>query len=72
MNAPFRFHSVCSGIEAASVAWEHVGWRAAAFAEIDPFLCAVLADWQRASGLIHIPNAMHWIGERISLVEGLE
>jgi hypothetical protein len=37
------FGSVCSGIEAASVAWEPLGWRAAWFAEIEPFPCAVLA-----------------------------
>ena len=37
------FGSVCSGIEAASVAWAPLGWRAAWFAEIGPFPCAVLA-----------------------------
>ena len=37
------FGSVCSGIEAASVAWHPLGWRAAWLAEIDPFACAVLA-----------------------------
>jgi DNA (cytosine-5)-methyltransferase 1 len=38
-----RFGSVCSGIEAASVAWHPLGWQAAWFAEIEPFPCAVLA-----------------------------
>lgn len=38
-----NFGSVCSGIEAASVAWRPLGWRAAFFSEIDPFPCAVLA-----------------------------
>jgi DNA (cytosine-5)-methyltransferase 1 len=38
-----RYLSVCSGIEAASVAWGPLGWRAAAFSEIEPFPCAVLA-----------------------------
>lgn len=38
-----RFGSVCSGIEAASVAWEPLGWKAAWFAEIEPFPSAVLA-----------------------------
>ena len=37
-----RFGSVCSGIEAASVAWNPLGWEAAWFAEIEPFPCAVL------------------------------
>ena len=36
------YGSVCSGIEAASVAWEPLGWRAAFFSEIEPFPCAVL------------------------------
>lgn len=38
-----RFGSVCSGIEAASVAFAPLGWRAAWFSEIDPFPSAVLA-----------------------------
>ena len=38
-----KFGSVCSGIEAASVAWHPLGWQAAWFAEIEPFPCAVLA-----------------------------
>lgn len=38
-----RFGSVCSGIEAASVAWNPLGWEAAWFSEIEPFPCAVLA-----------------------------
>jgi DNA (cytosine-5)-methyltransferase 1 len=37
-----KFGSVCSGIEAASVAWESLGWKAAWFSEIEPFPCAVL------------------------------
>lgn len=35
--------SVCSGIEAASVAWHTLGWRPVAFSEIEPFACAMLA-----------------------------
>jgi DNA (cytosine-5)-methyltransferase 1 len=38
-----RYGSVCSGIEAASVAWEPLGWTPAWFCEIDPFPSAVLA-----------------------------
>lgn len=37
------FGSVCSGIEAASVAWEPLGWKAAWFSEIERFPSAVLA-----------------------------
>lgn len=38
-----RYGSVCSGIEAASVAWHPLGWSAAWLAEIEPFPSAVLA-----------------------------
>lgn len=37
-----RYLSVCSGIEAATVAWHELGWKAAAFSEIEPFPSAVL------------------------------
>ena len=43
MEARMRFGSVCSGIEAASVAWNPLGWRAAWLSEIEPFPAAVLA-----------------------------
>jgi len=38
-----RFSSVCSGIEAASVAWNPLGWHAAWFSEIEPYPCSALA-----------------------------
>lgn len=38
-----RYLSVCSGIEAATVAWAPLGWSPVAFSEIEPFPCAVLA-----------------------------
>jgi len=37
-----KFGSVCSGIEAASVAWNSLGWEAAWLSEIEPFPSAVL------------------------------
>lgn len=40
---PIRFLSVCSGIEAASVAWGPLGWRAVAFGEIDKAASRLLA-----------------------------
>ena len=40
---PITYGSVCSGIEAATVAWHPLGWRADWYAEIEPFPCAVLA-----------------------------
>lgn len=42
------FASVCSGIEAATLAWHPLGMRAAWYAEIEPFPSAVLAH--------HYPN----------------
>jgi DNA (cytosine-5)-methyltransferase 1 len=38
-----KFGSVCSGIEAASVAWNPLGWKAQFVSEIDAFPCAALA-----------------------------
>jgi DNA (cytosine-5)-methyltransferase 1 len=46
-----KFLSICSGIEAASVAWGPLGWEAVAFSEIEPFPCAVLAHHYP-----HVPN----------------
>jgi DNA (cytosine-5)-methyltransferase 1 len=38
-----KYLSVCSGIEAATVAWHPLGWSPVAFAEIEKFPSAVLA-----------------------------
>jgi DNA (cytosine-5)-methyltransferase 1 len=43
-----RYGSVCSGIEAATVAWHPLGWEPQWFSEIAPFPCKVLAH--------HYPN----------------
>jgi len=40
-----RYLSVCSGIEAATVAWDHWGFEPAGFSEIDPFCCALLETY---------------------------
>jgi DNA (cytosine-5)-methyltransferase 1 len=37
-----RYLSVCSGIEAATVAWHHMGWTPVAFSEIEKFPSQVL------------------------------
>lgn len=39
-----RYVSLFSGVEAATLAWEPLGWEAVAFAEIEPFPSAVLAE----------------------------
>jgi DNA (cytosine-5)-methyltransferase 1 len=38
-----KYLSVCSGVEAATVAWHHMGWQAAGFSEIEKFPSEVLA-----------------------------
>jgi len=43
MEREMIFGSLCSGIEAASVAWSPLGWQSAFFSEIDPFPSAVLS-----------------------------
>ena len=43
IGEPLRFLSVCSGIEAASVAWKPLGWQCIGVAEIEPFPAFVLA-----------------------------
>ena len=43
-----KYLSVCSGVEAATVAWHSLGWQPVAFSEIEPFPSAVLA--------YHYPN----------------
>ena len=43
MTVKLRYGSVCSGIEAATVAWHPLGWEPAFFSEIEPAPRAVLA-----------------------------
>jgi DNA (cytosine-5)-methyltransferase 1 len=51
-----RYLSVCSGIEAVSVAWGPLGWQPAMFAEIDPFCCWLLRSRYGASRPMHMPS----------------
>ncbi|MEG5846004.1 phage N-6-adenine-methyltransferase [Enterobacter hormaechei] len=47
-----RYGSVCSGIEAASKAWEPLGWKPGWFSEIEPFPSSVLAHhWPEVTNL---------------------
>lgn len=46
-----KYLSVCSGIEAATVAWHSLGWTPFAFAEIEKFPSAVLSHHYP-----HVPN----------------
>ena len=47
-----KYLSVCSGIEAATMAWHDLGWTPAGFSEIEPFPSAVLAH--------HYPNVTNF------------
>ena len=51
-----RYLSVCSEIEAVSVAWRPLGWEAAMFAEIDPFCAWLLRSRYGASRPLHMPS----------------
>ena len=46
-----RYVSVFSGVEAATLAWDQLGWEPVAFSEIDPFPAAVLAE-----RFLNVPN----------------
>ena len=48
---PLNYLSICSGIEAATVAWHPLGWHPVGFSEIDPFARAVLAHHYPATPL---------------------
>lgn len=37
-----KYGSICSGVEAVTLAWRHLGWTPAFFAEVEPFPAAVL------------------------------
>lgn len=61
-----KYGSVCSGIEAASKAWEPLGWKPAWFSEIEPFPSAVLAHhWPEVTNL----GDMTKIAEAVSVGE---
>jgi len=66
-----RYISVCSGIEAATVAWHDLGWTPVAFSEIEPFPSAVLQHHYP-----HVPNVgdmtkfKEWNLEPIDLLVG--
>ncbi len=70
-RALMRYLSVCSGIEAASVAWEPLGWLPVAFAEIDPFPCAVLAHhWPAVPNWGDITKHENWPNAAIDVLVG--
>jgi DNA (cytosine-5)-methyltransferase 1 len=51
-----RYLSICSGIESATVAWHPLGWQAVAYAEVDPFPCAVLHHHYGSARPLRMPD----------------
>lgn len=65
------YGSVCSGIEAASVAWSPLGWQTAFVSEIEPFPCAVLAHhYPTVPNLGDMTKFKEWPDAAIDLLVG--
>nr|WP_244494100.1 DNA cytosine methyltransferase [Mesorhizobium sp. Root172] len=66
-----RYGSVCSGIEAASVAWKPLGWQAAFLSEIEKFPSAVLAHHHpNVPNLGDMTKYKDWSDDAIDLLVG--
>jgi DNA (cytosine-5)-methyltransferase 1 len=66
-----KFLSVCSGIEAATVAWHPMGWQAFAYSEIEPFPSAVLAHhYPHTPNLGDMTKFKEWPNAAIDLLVG--
>lgn len=63
--------SICSGIEAATVAWHPLGWTPVGFAEIEPFPSAVLAHhYPNVPNLGDMTKYKEWNIERPEILVG--
>jgi len=68
-----KYLSVCSGIEAATVAWHSLGWEPLAFSEIEPFPRKVLAHHYPdvpCHGDFTVLRDQNWITDANLLVGG--
>ena len=66
-----KYLSVCSGIEAATVAWHPLGWKPVAFSEIEPFPSAVLAHhYPTVPNVGDMTKHQEWNLESIDLLVG--
>jgi len=67
-----NYLSVCSGIEAATVAWHPLGWNPVGFAEIEPFPSAVLAHhYPNVTNFGDMTNFKEWnLGTNVDLLVG--
>jgi len=74
-----QYLSLFSGIEAASVAWHPLGWRAVAFAETEPFpwrgktadQCPDSPRYRALGNSMAVP-VMRWIGQQIDAATNFE
>ena len=66
-----RYGSVCSGVEAATVAWHPLGWEPQWFSEIEPFPSAVLAHhYPEVPNLGDMTKFKEWTDDPIDLLVG--
>ena len=67
----FSYLSVCSGIEAATVAWKPLGWKPVGFSEIEKFPCEVLQHhYPNVPNLGDMTNYKEWQIEKPDVVIG--
>jgi DNA (cytosine-5)-methyltransferase 1 len=62
--------SVCSGIEAATVAWEPLGLKAIAYSEIDKFPCALLEHYYPTPNLGDMTQFSRWQDAEFDVLVG--
>jgi DNA (cytosine-5)-methyltransferase 1 len=67
-----NYLSVCSGIEAATVAWHHMGWKPVGFSEIEKFPSQVLAHhYPQVTNFGNMTKYKEWnINDSIGLLVG--
>lgn len=66
-----KYGSVCSGVEAASLAWEPIGWQPQFFSEIDAFPSAVLKHrWPNVPNLGDMNKFKEWPNADIDVLVG--
>jgi len=66
-----KYGSVCSGVEAATVAWHPLGWEPQWFSEIEKFPSAVLAHhYPNTPNLGDMTNFKEWPNDPINLLVG--
>lgn len=66
-----KYLSVCSGIEAATVAWHPLGWTPVGFSEIEPFCCSLLKQrFPNVPNYGDMKNYEAWKPEKFDLLVG--